>query len=65
MLNYYIKGEDYIDLGAATLDFYSSLVDLLAKCAPDPLTIQVRYFPVACNYRFWLSATMDDQFPAA
>ncbi|VDM37968.1 unnamed protein product [Toxocara canis] len=32
--------EDYIDLGAATLDFYSSLVDLLAKCAPDPLTIQ-------------------------
>ena len=34
-------GEDYIDLGAATLDFYSSLVDLLAKCAPDPMTIQV------------------------
>jgi hypothetical protein len=34
------EGEDYIDLGAATLDFYSSLVDLLAKCAPDPLTIQ-------------------------
>uniref|UniRef100_A0A914X500 RIH domain-containing protein n=1 Tax=Plectus sambesii TaxID=2011161 RepID=A0A914X500_9BILA len=34
------EGEDYIDLGAATLDFYSSLVDLLAKCAPDPLAIQ-------------------------
>uniref|UniRef100_A0A915DIR8 B30.2/SPRY domain-containing protein n=1 Tax=Ditylenchus dipsaci TaxID=166011 RepID=A0A915DIR8_9BILA len=37
------EGEDYVDLGAAILDFYSSLVDLLAKCAPDPLTIQVTY----------------------
>ncbi|CAI5451931.1 unnamed protein product [Caenorhabditis angaria] len=35
-----IEGEDYIDFGAATLDFYSSLVDLLAKCAPDPMAIQ-------------------------
>ncbi|KIH62211.1 RIH domain protein [Ancylostoma duodenale] len=35
-----IEGEDYLDLGAATLDFYSSLVDLLAKCAPDPMAIQ-------------------------
>ncbi|CAI4225083.1 unnamed protein product [Auanema sp. JU1783] len=34
------EDEDYIDLGAAILDFYSSLVDLLAKCAPDPMTIQ-------------------------
>ncbi|VDO11430.1 unnamed protein product [Haemonchus placei] len=34
------EGEDYLDLGAATLDFYSSLVDLLAKCAPDPMAIQ-------------------------
>uniref|UniRef100_A0A915B3X3 Ryanodine receptor n=2 Tax=Parascaris TaxID=6254 RepID=A0A915B3X3_PARUN len=34
------EDEDYLDLGAATLDFYSSLVDLLAKCAPDPMTIQ-------------------------
>jgi len=34
------EGEDYVDLGAATLDFYSSLVDLLAKCAPDRLAIQ-------------------------
>ncbi|CAJ0957143.1 unnamed protein product, partial [Mesorhabditis belari] len=34
------EGEDYIDLGSATLDFYSSLVDLLAKCAPDPSAIQ-------------------------
>lgn len=36
-----VEGDDYIDLGAATLDFYSSLVDLLAKCAPDKLNIQV------------------------
>uniref|UniRef100_A0A914BY34 Uncharacterized protein n=1 Tax=Acrobeloides nanus TaxID=290746 RepID=A0A914BY34_9BILA len=35
-----VEGEDYVDLGAAILDFYSSLVDLLAKCAPDPLTVQ-------------------------
>ncbi|EJD76290.1 ryanodine Receptor TM 4-6 family protein [Loa loa] len=34
------EGEDYVDLGAATLDFYSSLVDLLAKCAPDKINIQ-------------------------
>ncbi|CAB3399073.1 unnamed protein product [Caenorhabditis bovis] len=34
------EGEDYLDLGSATLDFYSSLVDLLAKCAPDPMAIQ-------------------------
>ena len=26
-------------MGAAILQFYASLVDLLAKCAPDPLTI--------------------------
>uniref|UniRef100_A0A0N5AR96 Ryanodine receptor n=1 Tax=Syphacia muris TaxID=451379 RepID=A0A0N5AR96_9BILA len=35
-----VEKEDYIDFGAAILDFYSSLVDLLAKCAPDPVTIQ-------------------------
>ncbi|KAL4003146.1 RIH domain family protein [Acanthocheilonema viteae] len=34
------EGENYIDLGAATLDFYSSLVELLAKCAPDKINIQ-------------------------
>ncbi|KAM3723537.1 Ryanodine receptor [Dirofilaria immitis] len=34
------EGDDYVDLGAATLDFYSSLVDLLAKCAPDKINIQ-------------------------
>ncbi|GFR86949.1 ryanodine receptor [Elysia marginata] len=27
--------EDYIDMGGAILEFYSSLVDLLGKCAPD------------------------------
>lgn len=32
--------EDYIDMGAAILDFYSSLVDLLGKCAPDAETIK-------------------------
>uniref|UniRef100_A0A0N4ZPH7 Ryanodine receptor 44F n=1 Tax=Parastrongyloides trichosuri TaxID=131310 RepID=A0A0N4ZPH7_PARTI len=35
-----IEGDDYVDLGASILDFYSSLVDLLAKCAPDPMTLQ-------------------------
>lgn len=34
------EGDDYVDLGASILDFYSSLVDLLAKCAPDPMTLQ-------------------------
>lgn len=32
--------EDYIDMGASILDFYSSLVDLLGKCAPDAETIK-------------------------
>lgn len=32
------EGEDYIDMGAAILNFYSSLVDLLGKCAPDPVS---------------------------
>ena len=27
--------EDYIDMGAAQLQFYSSLVDLLGRCAPE------------------------------
>ena len=26
--------DDYIDIGASILDFYSSLADLLGKCAP-------------------------------
>lgn len=48
------EGEDYIDLGAATLDFYSSLVDLLAKCAPDRLNIQVchLFFITVSNNNF-------------
>lgn len=32
--------EDYIDMGAARLQFYSSLVDLLGHCAPDAETIK-------------------------
>jgi len=32
--------EDYIDMGAARLAFYSSLVDLLGHCAPDAETIK-------------------------
>lgn len=32
--------EDYIDIGGAILDFYSSLVDLLGKCAPDAEAIK-------------------------
>ncbi|KRY59582.1 Ryanodine receptor 44F [Trichinella britovi] len=35
-----IEEEDYIDLGAAILGFYSSLADLLGKCAPDHLTVK-------------------------
>lgn len=31
------EGEDYINMGASILNFYSSLVDLLGKCAPDPV----------------------------
>lgn len=34
------EGEDYIDMGASILDFYSSLVDLLGKCAPDPVIVK-------------------------
>ena len=32
--------EDYIDMGGAILEFYSSLVDLLGKCAPDAEAIK-------------------------
>ena len=32
--------EDYIDMGDAILAFYTSLVDLLARCAPEPETIK-------------------------
>lgn len=32
--------EDYIDIGGAILEFYSSLVDLLGKCAPDSEAIK-------------------------
>ena len=32
--------EDYIDMGAARLNFYASLVELLGRCAPDAETIK-------------------------
>ena len=32
--------EDYIDMGGAILQFYSSLVDLLGRCAPDAEAIK-------------------------
>ncbi|KAL1245625.1 Ryanodine receptor [Trichinella spiralis] len=35
-----LSKEDYIDLGAAILGFYSSLADLLGKCAPDHMTVK-------------------------
>lgn len=31
--------EDYIDTGAAILNFYCTLVDLLGRCAPDASVI--------------------------
>ncbi|XP_028968698.1 ryanodine receptor [Galendromus occidentalis] len=33
------EDEDYIDMGAAILNFYCALVDLLGRCAPDAATI--------------------------
>ena len=37
------EDEDYIDTGAAILNFYCTLVDLLGRCAPDSAVIaQVR-----------------------
>jgi len=32
--------EDYIDTGAAILNFYCTLVDLLGRCAPDAAVIE-------------------------
>lgn len=33
------EDEDYIDTGAAILNFYCTLVDLLGRCAPDSAVI--------------------------
>lgn len=33
------EDEDYIDTGAAILNFYCTLVDLLGRCAPDTSVI--------------------------
>lgn len=39
------EDEDYIDTGAAILNFYCTLVDLLGRCAPDAAVIAlVIYF---------------------
>lgn len=39
------EDEDYIDTGAAILNFYCTLVDLLGRCAPDSAVIAlVRYY---------------------
>lgn len=35
--------EDYIDTGAAILNFYCTLVDLLGRCAPDSSVIALVY----------------------
>ena len=32
--------EDYVDMGGAILTFYSSLVDLLGRCAPEAEAIK-------------------------
>ena len=32
--------EDYVDMGGAILTFYSSLVELLARCAPEARAIK-------------------------
>ena len=34
------EDEDYIDTGAAILNFYCTLVDLLGRCAPDSSVIE-------------------------
>lgn len=36
--------EDYIDTGAAILNFYCTLVDLLGRCAPDSSVIEQGLF---------------------
>ena len=37
------EDEDYIDTGAAILNFYCTLVDLLGRCAPDTSVIAQVY----------------------
>lgn len=34
------EDEDYIDTGAAILNFYCTLVDLLGRCAPESSVIE-------------------------
>lgn len=41
--------EDYIDTGAAILNFYCTLVDLLGRCAPDSSVISLVRFKYICS----------------
>ena len=46
------EDEDYIDTGAAILNFYCTLVDLLGRCAPDASVIaQVTSGRLYTNYK--------------
>lgn len=45
------EDEDYIDTGAAVLNFYCTLVDLLGRCAPDAGVIaQVKNLYIIYDY---------------
>jgi hypothetical protein len=49
------EDEDYIDTGAAILNFYCTLVDLLGRCAPDASVIaQVTFdkFYTGCGKQY-------------
>lgn len=43
------EDEDYIDTGAAILNFYCTLVDLLGRCAPDSSVIEQGSYLYLCN----------------
>lgn len=44
--------EDYIDTGAAILNFYCTLVDLLGRCAPDVSVIALVNKKITINFDF-------------
>lgn len=45
--------EDYIDTGAAILNFYCTLVDLLGRCAPDVSVIALVRCRFSVNYKIF------------
>lgn len=51
--------EDYIDTGAAILNFYCTLVDLLGRCAPDSSVISL----VSCIYYCYQNHVNNDLLP--